>query len=474
MCSSAHRYDLIYDVHPNDTFSIGRKSGELMVNGTALDYEADNSYTLRVEAKTVGRDEGNVMINCTVRVSVVDGNDAPVLTQLKPPRTIEENAAKNDYIGNTFAYTDEDANQEAKFSITGGNSDGLFAIGSCSGQLYLAKTDLDYNVRQNYTIEVTVTDDGLPPLADSGNTTIFVLDSNDAPTFDVSNPSFTIAENVKANTTVMSASFNVSGESVSYVPTSDIDKHDKQTFSLATNDGSLFGVDSETGDLYVKYGPDFEFRSSYSFRLKATDKEGASASVSVSVVITDVNEAPVLTYGTAYVDETVAGGNAFSLSPSTAYDPDAGTMLEYELVSAKSSGVDPSIVEAYFSLDTTTGELTMTGSGADALNYEIMPNYTVTVAVFDNGIPTDESCTERCKNTTTEVMVFVTDVNEPPYFVDNSTTVSIFENASVGAVAGVLEWGDPDRGQTHYFGETLNFEQGQVMTFILEPCVKLQ
>ena len=78
---------------------------------------------------------------------MIDANDAPAVLDLNPPREVEENAPKNDYIGRVFAYDDADSNQEAKFSITQGNGDGIFAIGSCSGQLYLVKPVLDYNVQ---------------------------------------------------------------------------------------------------------------------------------------------------------------------------------------------------------------------------------------------------------------------------------------------------------------------------------------
>ena len=120
----------------------------------------------------------------------------------------------------------------------------------------------------NYTLEITVTDDGEPPLSRSGNTTVIVVDSNDAPFFELGSPVFAIAELQPVNSTLHSTSFNLSGLAVAHVPASDVDNKDKLTYSLLTNDGGMFGVDPKSGDIYVKYPPNFEFRSSYSFRLQ--------------------------------------------------------------------------------------------------------------------------------------------------------------------------------------------------------------
>jgi len=50
------------------------------------------------------------------------------------------------------ARLDDDEGQEIFFSIKAGNDDGFFRINKCSGQLYVAKTGLDYKVRQQYML----------------------------------------------------------------------------------------------------------------------------------------------------------------------------------------------------------------------------------------------------------------------------------------------------------------------------------
>ena len=58
---------------------IGRESGVLALNGTALDYEADDFWTVRVVASSVGRTtddgaENDLWINCTIQVKTKHGN----------------------------------------------------------------------------------------------------------------------------------------------------------------------------------------------------------------------------------------------------------------------------------------------------------------------------------------------------------------------------------------------------------------
>ena len=58
---------------------IGRESGVLALNGTALDYEADDFWTVRVVASSVGRTtddgaENDLWINCTIQVKTKHGD----------------------------------------------------------------------------------------------------------------------------------------------------------------------------------------------------------------------------------------------------------------------------------------------------------------------------------------------------------------------------------------------------------------
>ena len=93
-----------------------------------------------------------------------------------------------------------------------------------------------------------------------------------------------------------------------------------------------------------------------------------------------------------------------------------------------------------------------------------MPNYTLSVVVHDNGIPSGE-CVRRCKSTTALATVLINDVNEPPYFTTANFTPSASTRTKRSArLLAALGWDDPDRGQMHYFGDSVGGEQGQVLS----------
>ncbi len=67
------------------------------------------------------------------------------------------------------------------------------------------------------------------------------------------------------------------------------------TYELS-GDAALFVIDRSTGQLSVRAGTtlDYETKSSYVVRVKATDPDGASATATVTINITDVPEPPVI------------------------------------------------------------------------------------------------------------------------------------------------------------------------------------
>ena len=75
---------------------------------------------------------------------------------------------------------------------------------------------------------------------------------------------------------------------------SDPNKNEKLTYSLEGTDPDSFTIDSETGQIRTISGVtyDYESKNSYSVRVKATDSRHASATIFVTISVTDVAEAP--------------------------------------------------------------------------------------------------------------------------------------------------------------------------------------
>jgi kexin len=103
--------------------------------------------------------------------------------------------------------------------------------------------------------------------------------ANRAPAFAQSNQRRSVAENTAAGVAVGAA-----------VAATDADR-DPLTYTLDTSSRTHFDIDSGTGGLLTKTQLDHETRSSYTVRVTATDPSGRSATATVTIEVTDVDEA---------------------------------------------------------------------------------------------------------------------------------------------------------------------------------------
>ncbi len=175
------------------------------------------------------------------------------------------------------------------------------------------------------------------------------------------------------------------------VSATDADAVDTLTYSLRGVDAASFAIDASSGQLKTKAGLDHEAKSTYSVVVRVDDGF-VVVSITVTITVTDVNEAPEFPPGAPSldVDENTASGVAFG-DAVVATDPD-GDVLTYTL-----GGTHASV----FSIDSTTGQLQTKG----ALDYEGSRNtYQVTVTATDGGGLTDA----------VTVDISVNDVGEAP------------------------------------------------------------
>ena len=165
---------------------------------------------------------------------------------------------------------------------------------------------------------------------------------------------------------------------------------DTPTYALSGTDTSSFTIDN-TGQITVGSGTtlDYETKETYMVTVTATDRQDATDTIDVTIMVTDVDERPAFDEDatTRTVEENSAGGTNVG-DPVMATDADAGDTLTYAL-----SGDDA----MYFDIGESTGQITV---GADAmLDYE-MPrgmamsdtntnDYMVTVTAIDSSMATD-------------------------------------------------------------------------------------
>ena len=391
--------DLEYSLGGTDasSFSIVSTSGQLQTKA-ALDYETKTPYsvTISVSDKKGGTD------SITVTINVTNVNEAPSFTDgTSTARSIAENTAANTNIGSPVSATDVDSGNTLTYTL-GGTDAASFSIVSTSGQLQ-TNAALDYETKDSYTVTVSVSDG--EGGSDSISVTINVtdVDENRAPSFtDGTSTARSIAENTGSGQNIGSPVF-----------ATDPDNDDLE-YSLGGTDASSFSIVSTSGQLRTSASLNYESKLSHSVTISVSDKKGGTDSITVTINVMNVNEAPSFTDGTSttrsIAENTAANTNIGS--PVSATDVDSGNTLTYTL-----GGTDA----ASFSVVSTSGQLQTNA----ALDYETKSSYSVTVTATDDSGASNNSATIT-------ITISVTDVNEnrAPTFTDSSIFYSISDIAS--------------------------------------------
>ena len=228
------------------------------------------------------------------------------------------------------------------------------------------------------------------------------------------------------------ASFAENGTGTAYTVTAtDPDASTTLAYALAGTDASLFNIDSASGAVTFKTAPNFEAPADaggdnvYNITVTATDGLLTTASQSVAISVTNVNEVPVLTSGATASFAENGTGTAYTV---TATDPDASTTLAYAL-----AGTDA----ALFNIDSASG----------AVTFKTAPNFEApTDAGADNVYNITISATDGTLTTAAQsVAISVTNVNESPVLTSGVNS-SFAENGA--GTAYTVTATDPDASTT--------------------------
>jgi len=211
---------------------------------------------------------------------------------------------------------------------------------------------------------------------------------------------------------------------------------DTHTFSLVSGIGDMdnarfvvAGDQLNTASVF-----DFETKSNYSIRVRATDQGSLSVESEFSINVTDVNEPPAITSNGSLVS---VPENTTAVMTVTATDPDLGDTLTYAIPASSAGGVDRS----RFTINSSSGALAFSSapdfeSPADANGDN---DYELRVEVRDIQGLIDRQ----------DVLVRVTDVNEPPVIAGGATAaINVPENTTAVTTLSVT---DPDLGDTMTF-----------------------
>ena len=163
-------------------FALDSTTGQITVaDSAALDSESSPTLTLTVEV----RDSGSPSLSstATITVNLTDVNEAPSFGGAAS-FSVDENSASGTLVG-TASATDADAGQLLTYAITGGNTNGAFAIDSSTGAISVAnRAALNYESSPSFSLTVEVSDDGTPVLSATTTVSISLNDVNDAPVLD--------------------------------------------------------------------------------------------------------------------------------------------------------------------------------------------------------------------------------------------------------------------------------------------------
>ena len=282
-----------------DAFAIDFSTGEITVNGT-LDFEALVSYSLVVEVE----DQQSLTATATITVNVDDVE--PAISDQS--FNVQENQPNGTVVG-TVALDPGDTNG-VTFSITGGNIGSAFAINGSTGQITVANTSaIDFETSTVFLLQVQVTDDG-GTTTDTATVTVNIQNANDPPTINAQ--TFSVDENSAPLTPV------------GIVLANDPETPSGLTFEIISGDPTgLFAINAATGALRVaKNGLNHEAIDSFALIVRVTDPGELSASATITVNITDLDEPPVLNAignQSAFVDQQLA----FTVTASDPDDPPA-------------------------------------------------------------------------------------------------------------------------------------------------------
>ncbi|MCW3014859.1 MAG: hypothetical protein JWO02_1951, partial [Solirubrobacterales bacterium] len=305
---------------------------------------------LRVTARIRGT-RGREFVPLAVKT-----NHAPTALALTNT-SVAENSPSAAAVG-VFSGTDPDTADTLSYALVAGPGDTDNAAFSVAGSALNTARIFDFETKSSYSVRARVADRSGASF--QKQFTITITNANDAPTALTLAPA-SVAENRPAGTTVGAVSgTDVDGDPLSFALAAGAGDTDNGSFTLT---GST---------LYTAATFDAETKASYAVRLRASDGRGGMVERALTVTVTDVDDAPVVT--------TTAGDLLFvENDPATVVD--GGVTIsdadDSSLVSATvivTSGLEAATDALLFSdqsgitgsYDAATGRLTLTGTATKA------------------------------------------------------------------------------------------------------------
>ncbi|XP_051945075.1 protocadherin Fat 1 [Xyrauchen texanus] len=266
-------------------FFIEESSGIISLK-RSLDRQTKATHVLRVRATDQGSPH-RLSSLCSVVVTVLDANDYPPAFEHRDyVSTVPEDVAIGTKLLTVFAASrDWEITSQTTYSITNGNKQGAFSIGTQSGDIFVIKP-LDYEVSPQHYLTVKATARGKQSFSDTATVTVHLLDINDnSPEFSQNVYSAVIREDSRPGSIVLT------------VLASDFDGplNNQIYYSITDNNQTCpFIMDTGSGELKVAHQLDREKVAGYTLTVLASDNgiPPKSSSAAINMVVSDVNDNP--------------------------------------------------------------------------------------------------------------------------------------------------------------------------------------
>ncbi|KAK2881970.1 hypothetical protein Q8A73_022480 [Channa argus] len=316
-------------------------------------------------------------------------------------------------------------NGRVLFSIADGNKENCFNINMETGLITVLQP-LDRERLDRYFLNITIYDQGFPQMSNWRLLTVIVEDANDNdPEFYLDGFSALVLENSAIGVEIITiTAFD-----------RDMGQNGQLSYIMPTN-VPQFGIDSETGTVFIASHLDRETFPMFTLNIEVRDKaergSRRSAVTTLNIIVEDVNDcAPVFIPSryNARVPEDLPPGAVITWVQ--AQDPDIGPggQVRYSLIND---------FNGTFEVDAVSGVLRI----RKELDFEKQQFFNLTLHAEDRGAPNLKS--------QTFVEVEVLDVNEnlcAPYFSDFAMRGSVKENSRAGTSILTVNAEDDDKGR---------------------------
>ncbi|MBC9249517.1 hypothetical protein A9179_04410 [Pseudomonas alcaligenes] len=429
--------------NPGGLFAIDANTG-VVTTAAVIDREALGS-SLNIEVTATSADGSTAAQTFSIAINDVDEFDVSTPVDSNgTANAVNENASVGTAVGITAFASDADATTNGVTYSLSSNPGGLFAIDANTGMVTTAAAINREALGASVNIEVTSTSaDG------STAAQTFSIAINDVDEFDVSTPvdsnaaTNAIDENVTIGTEVGITAFASDSDATT----------NTVTYSLSSNPGGLFAIDTNTGVVTTAAAIDREaLGSSLNIEVTATSADGSTAAQTFSIAINDVDEFDVSTptdtnAGANAIDENIAIGTEVGVT-AFASDSDATTNGVTYSLSDDAGGL--------FTIDANTGVVTT----AAAIDRELL------------GSSLNIEVTATSADGSTAAQTFSIAINDVDEF-DVSTPIdsngaanAVNENVSIGTEVGITAFASDADATTN--GVTYNLSSNPGGLFAID------